>query len=79
MPKYRKNIYAFNEVRIHFQNTSCNPTYDSDWNSFDDLHGHHFASEVTSTCPDDRFALMCRRSWLRLQHAMAVKLIMADK
>ena len=43
------------------------------------MHGHHFASEVTSTCPDDRFALMCRRSWLRLQHAMAVKLIMADE
>ena len=71
-------LYLYTDVKIYFQITTCNPTYNSNWNSFDDLHGHHFASEVTSPCPDDTFALLCRRSWLRLQHAMTVKLIIKD-
>ena len=66
------------KLTIHFQNTNCNPTYDSNWNSFDDMHGHHFVGEVSPICPDDQFTLLCRRSWLRLQHAMTVRLITAD-
>ena len=69
-------LYLYTDVKIYFQITTCNPTYNSNWNSFDDLHGHHFVGEVSPICPNDRFTLLCRRSWLRLQHAMTVRIVL---
>ena len=75
---YMQLLYLYTDVKIYFQITTCNPTYNSNWNSFDDLHGHHFVGEVSPICPNDRFTLLCRRSWLRLQHAMAVRIVIVN-
>ena len=75
---YMLLLYLYTDVKIYFQITTCNPTYNSNWNSFDDLHGHHFVGEVSPICPNDRFTLLCRRSWLRLQHAMTVRIVLVN-
>ena len=71
-------LYLYTDVKIYFQITTCNPTYNSNWNSFDDLHGHHFVGEVSPICPNDRYILLCMRGWLRLQHAMAVRIVIVN-